>query len=74
MRRLFGMDGPGPFKDGINDYVVDGRGDTVNPQQVGSKAALHYLGDIAPGASVVLKLRLSDIGDRVDLQRRWRQS
>ncbi len=51
------------MKDGINDYLVDGRLDTVNPQQIGSKAAVHYLCNVAPGASVVLKLRLTDVGD-----------
>ena len=29
-------------KDGINDYVVHGDRDAVNPDQVGTKAAAHY--------------------------------
>ena len=34
---------PAPYvKDGINDYVVRGRQDAVNPDQAGTKAAAHY--------------------------------
>ena len=33
----------GPYlKDGINDYVVHGRKEAVNPAQQGTKAAAHY--------------------------------
>ena len=33
----------GPYlKDGINDYVVQGRQDAVNPERRGTKAAAHY--------------------------------
>ena len=35
---------PPPFeKDGINDYVVNGRRDAVNPKRHGTKSAAHYL-------------------------------
>ena len=30
------------FKDGINDYVVDGKLDAINPAQTGTKAAAQY--------------------------------
>ena len=30
------------FKDGINEYVIGGREGTINPRQVGTKAAAHY--------------------------------
>ena len=34
---------PAPYvKDGINNYVVHGRQDAVNPEQTGTKAAAHY--------------------------------
>jgi hypothetical protein len=37
--RLFGTANPTPYvKDGINNYVVSGRQDTVNPNQIGTKA------------------------------------
>ncbi len=40
--RLFeAEDSPAYPKDGINDHIVDGEA-TVNPAQVGTKAALHY--------------------------------
>ena len=41
--RLFGVaDGPRYVKDGINDCVVHGRADAVNPARIGTKAAAHY--------------------------------
>ena len=40
--RLFGGPNLTPYpKDGINDHVVHGAA-TVNPDQEGTKAALHY--------------------------------
>jgi hypothetical protein len=59
--RIFG--GPvstGFPKDGINDFVVHGRADAVNPARVGTKAAAHYRLTLGPGESVTLRLRLSD--------------
>jgi Mannosylglycerate hydrolase MGH1-like glycoside hydrolase domain/Glycosyl hydrolase family 63 C-terminal domain len=47
-------------KDGINNYIVHGRQDLVNPDRNGTKAAAHYPLSIAPGASQVLRLRLTD--------------
>ncbi|HET7218096.1 MAG TPA: hypothetical protein VFJ02_08605 [Vicinamibacterales bacterium] len=61
-RRLFGVDNASPFvKDGINDYIVGGRLDAVNPERVGTKVAAHYGLDIPAGGSVTLRLRLSDV-------------
>ncbi|HQU71481.1 MAG TPA: glucosidase, partial [Calditrichia bacterium] len=59
-RRLFGGEGSskGFYKDGINDYVVAGRGEAVNPRKVGTKAAAHYWLHIAGGSSVRISLRL----------------
>ena len=60
-QRLFGSPNASPFvKDGINDYVVNGKRDAVNPAKVGTKAAAHYRFRIAPGASVTVRLRLTD--------------
>jgi hypothetical protein len=59
--RLWGAPNPGPFvKDGINDYVVDGRKDAVNADGVGTKAAVHYRLTLAAGGSATVRLRLSD--------------
>jgi hypothetical protein len=46
------------FKDGINDYIVNGDDDAVNPLMSGTKAAAHYQWTLAPGASSRLRLRL----------------
>ncbi len=56
--RLYGERTSGFFKDGINDYLVDGHRNAINPEQHGSKcAALHTL-SLAPGEERVLRLRL----------------
>jgi mannosylglycerate hydrolase MGH1-like protein len=50
----------GPYlKDGINDYVVQGRQGTVNPERQGTKAAAHYRLTIGPGRSATVRLRLT---------------
>jgi len=60
--RLWGMPNAGPYvKDGINDYIVTGNKETVNPQQVGTKAAVHYRPLIAPGQSITYRLRLTNL-------------
>jgi len=46
-------------KDGINDCVVNGRQDAVNPDQHGTKVAAHYTATIDAGRSTVIRLRLS---------------
>ena len=41
--RIFGIPNRSPYvKDGINNYVVQGRKDAVNPEEKGTKAAAHY--------------------------------
>jgi hypothetical protein len=58
--RLFGQPNPTSFqKDGINDYIVNGRRDAVNPNQHGTKSAAHYLRTVGPGESWQIRLRLS---------------
>ncbi|OLE39235.1 MAG: glucosidase [Candidatus Rokubacteria bacterium 13_1_20CM_2_70_7] len=59
--RLYGVPNPSPYvKDGINDYLVEGRKDAVNPEQVGTKAAAQYRFEVAPGAEVSVRLRLTN--------------
>ena len=58
--RLYGVPGPRFCKDGINDFVVSGRTDALNPAQVGTKASPHYEFLIAPHASVCTSLRLTN--------------
>ncbi|MEM1136510.1 MAG: glucosidase [Bacteroidota bacterium] len=47
-------------KDGINDFVVNGAVDAVNPDLEGTKCALHYNFDIPAKKSVTIKLRLKN--------------
>ncbi len=59
--RLFGGENRTPYvKDGINNYVVNGRSDAINPAQVGTKAAAHYNLDVPAGGSVMIRLRFTD--------------
>jgi Glycosyl hydrolase family 63 C-terminal domain len=59
-QRLFGVGNSTPFvKDGINDFVVHGAHDAVNPARTGTKAAAHYQAMVAAGDSLVIRLRLS---------------
>ena len=61
-KRLFGTPSPTPYpKDAIDDHVVRGAA-TVNPAQLGTKAALRYRLTVAAGASAVIELRLRDDG------------
>jgi len=60
VQRLYGVPGPQFCKDGINDFVVNGRTDAVSPSGEGTKAALDYRFAITPGETVTIKLRLTD--------------
>lgn len=60
-RRLWGdADGPTYAKDGINDYVVHGKKDAVNPDQYGSKVSAHYVLTLGPNERRTLRLRFTD--------------
>src|SRR4249919_3874650 len=54
--RLFhGQKNESPYvKDGINDCVVQGRQDAVNPGKEGTKVAAHYKVNIGAGQSTVI--------------------
>jgi len=61
VRRLFGAPNVSPFlKDGINDAVVGGDEQAVNPARTGTKAAAEYALTLAPGASATIRLRFTD--------------
>lgn len=57
--RLYGQKRKGWWKDGINDAVVGGRADAVNPVRRGTKAAAHVTWDLAAGETRRLRVRLS---------------
>jgi hypothetical protein len=61
-QRVFGFpDGKTHVKDSFHDYLIHGVHEAVNPAQTGTKCAARYHARIAPGASVTLRLRLTNI-------------
>ncbi len=59
--RLFGTPNSSPYvKDGINDYVVAGRTENVNPARIGTKASAVYPLTVPAGESRTVRLCLSD--------------
>src|SRR5215471_7981268 len=61
-QRIFGTPNAGPYvKDGINNYVVNGKQDAVNPKNTGTKAAAHYQVEVGAGKTATIRLRLSDM-------------
>ena len=61
MARLFAVPSSTAYpKDGINDFVVAGRTNAVNPAEEGTKASALYRTTVQPGATVVIRARLCD--------------
>ncbi len=59
--RLYGRPNQSNFpKDGINNAIITGKRDFVNPNQIGTKASARYTRTIAPGESVTIRLRFAD--------------
>jgi hypothetical protein len=59
--RLFHGKNESPFvKDGINEFVVNGQQEAVNPANHGTKAAFQYVLTVAPRDSTTVYLRLSN--------------
>ena len=57
--KVFGTAGPfGYCKDGINDFIVHGREDAINPASRGTKVAAVYHREVPAGGSVVVRVRL----------------
>ena len=60
-QKIFDYDNGSKYaKDGINNYLVNGQKDAVNPNKIGTKFSPHYQLTVAPGATKTIKLRLSD--------------
>ncbi|MEO8041941.1 MAG: glucosidase [Acidobacteriota bacterium] len=58
---LFNAPNQKPYvKDGICEYVVDGRNGAVNPQKKGTKAAANYKLIVPPGGESVVRLRMTE--------------
>ena len=61
IKRLWGHGNSSPYvKDGFHEYVVSGNANAVNPEKSGTKAAAHYVLNVAAGGSQVVRLRLSN--------------
>ncbi|HXV75402.1 MAG TPA: hypothetical protein VD788_03720 [Candidatus Polarisedimenticolaceae bacterium] len=58
-KRLWGVERPGYFKDGIHEYVINGRAEAVDPARQGTKAAARFVRMVAAGGSTTVQLRLS---------------
>ena len=57
--QVFGTAGlPGYFKDGIDEFIVHGRQEAINPEGRGTKVAGVYHRAVPAGGSVVVRLRL----------------
>src|SRR5947207_1104043 len=58
--RIFGVPNRTPYvKDGINNCIVHGQQDAVNPKNKGTKVSAHYRLTIKPGECRTVRLRLS---------------
>jgi hypothetical protein len=58
--RIFGTPNRSPnVKDGINNYIVNGKREGINPNNIGTKAAANYSITVEPGKSSVIRLRLT---------------
>jgi hypothetical protein len=61
-QRLFGTPNPTPYvKDGINEYVVNGKTEAVNPDKTGTKVAADYQLNVEAGGTQVIRLRFTRI-------------
>ncbi len=60
--RLFGGTNASRYvKDGINNYVVQGDHNAVNPEKTGTKSAAHYQVNVGAGKTATIRVRLSDL-------------
>jgi hypothetical protein len=59
--RLYNTPNRSPYvKDAFHRYVVNGERTAVNPELKGTKAAAHYVSQVAPGQGWTLRFRLTD--------------
>ncbi|MBF1999237.1 MAG: glucosidase [Synechococcales cyanobacterium M58_A2018_015] len=60
-QRIFGSANASPYvKDGINNYLLHGQVDAVNPHGIGTKVSPHYPLTVAAGETKVIRLRLTN--------------
>ncbi len=59
-QQLYNVPNATPYvKDGINDAVLNGLADRVNPANTGTKAAAHFQTILAPGAAFSVQVRFA---------------
>ncbi len=60
--RIFGTANNSPYvKDGINNFVVKGDHNAVNPARTGTKCAAHYQLNVGAGKTSTVRLRLTNV-------------
>ncbi len=60
--RVFGVPNTNPFvKDGFHRYVVEAETSAVNPSQIGTKAAAHYVLNVPANGEKKIRMRLTAI-------------
>ncbi|MGL4880891.1 MAG: MGH1-like glycoside hydrolase domain-containing protein, partial [Waterburya sp.] len=65
-QRLSGQENDSPYvKDAFHKYVVEGKQDAVNPDNIGTKFAAYYTLEIGAGETKAIQLRL---GNQPDLE------
>ncbi|MGB9514093.1 MAG: hypothetical protein WBU20_20575 [Candidatus Acidiferrum sp.] len=63
-QRLFGVPSRAPYvKDAFHNYLIAGNRQTINPAQLGTKAAADYYRQIPAGQTVSFQLRLAALVD-----------
>ena len=75
-QRLFGVPNGSPHvKDGVNEFIVNGVADAVNPERSGTKVAANHVLQIAAGDSASIRVRLTASGssqpDSPTRTKRW---
>jgi hypothetical protein len=68
--KLFGVPNTSAFvKDGIHEAIVNGNKNCVNPENKGTKGAIHYLLNIGAQKTAILKLRLSKERNKISFDK-----
>jgi hypothetical protein len=72
LARLFDVTNPTPYvKDAFHEAVVHDRRDAVNPEQAGTKAALHYVLQVPAHGTAVIRLRLVEVTEAAASSGDW---
>ncbi|MCL7419681.1 MAG: glucosidase [Methylobacter sp.] len=64
VKKLYGIEANGYFKDAFHEAIVNGRNHAVNPKEQGTKACAHYTFTIPAHDKVEIRLRLTKTPNR----------